>query len=70
MTRKPCQGLSRYCLILIIQLANTYKKIPISTKNSNNQKLATSAQKTKIQIIQVVTVNLALSSRKDVYNVV
>ena len=24
----------------------------------------------KIQIIQVVTVNLALSSRKDVYNVV
>ena len=56
--------------MLVLQLANTYRKIPIITKNSNNQKLATSAQKTKIQNIQLKTVNLALSSKKDVYNVV
>ena len=41
-----------------------------NTKNSNNQKLGTSAQKTKIQIIQIINVNLVLNSRKDVYNVV
>ena len=70
ITRKPCQGLSRYCLILVLQLAKTFRKIPIITKNSNNQKLATSAQKTKLQLIQIITVNLALNNKKDVYNVV